>query len=415
MLIDEAGKPWVIDYGFAEVASSRTHRLMDIAEFLMSTALVTTPERTIKAARQVLGKDSVLAAAPYVQMAVFSGATTTLARNNKHVYKALRELLANMAGENGEIEEVKVQRVSLKMLFNLTLLGIFMLVVIPQFKQFRGAFEALDGINNWWLLPILAASALTYVSAALSLVSLAPIPLGVRRTLLVQVASSYASKALPSGLGGAALFVRFLRREGMDVSSGTALMVGQRLIGAVMFFVPLGALLVLQGESVRELFHIKIDPIVVYVVLGVLALAAVLLIVHAKLRMQALQAINNVKNELQELAGSPRELMLSALFSFGTTAAYVFALWFALQAVGVHLNLLAVIIVYATATLLGTASPAPGGLGAFEVAMVAALIGMRVPHGDAYAAVILYRLATYWAPIPFGFLAYQLSEKKRIL
>ena len=61
--------------------------------------------------------------------------------------------------------------------------------------------------------------------------------------------------------------------------------------------------------------------------------------------------------------------------------------------------------VYLVSAALAAASPTPGGVGAIEAALTAGLTGIGVSAGAAVAAVILYRLATYWLPVLPGWLS----------
>ncbi len=50
-----------------------------------------------------------------------------------------------------------------------------------------------------------------------------------------------------------------------------------------------------------------------------------------------------------------------------------------------------------------------------EAAMIAAMIGLGTSKEEAFAAVVLYRLATFWLPIPFSILAYKYVSSKKII
>jgi uncharacterized membrane protein YbhN (UPF0104 family) len=50
-------------------------------------------------------------------------------------------------------------------------------------------------------------------------------------------------------------------------------------------------------------------------------------------------------------------------------------------------------------------------VGAVEAALTAALTGVGVPPADALSAVFLFRLVTYWLPVPFGWGALQRLQK----
>jgi uncharacterized protein (TIRG00374 family) len=90
---------------------------------------------------------------------------------------------------------------------------------------------------------------------------------------------------------------------------------------------------------------------------------------------------------------------------------FVAALVCATRALGEQPAVASVAVVYFAGAIIGSAVPTPGGLGGIEAAMSAGLIAVGVPSGAAVSAVILYRLATYWLPIPFGWGALNRLQK----
>ena len=58
-------------------------------------------------------------------------------------------------------------------------------------------------------------------------------------------------------------------------------------------------------------------------------------------------------------------------------------------------------------SLIGNAAPTPGGLGAVEAALVAALTGFGMKSGPAVSAVLTFRLATYWLPTLPGWFTFR--------
>ena len=68
--------------------------------------------------------------------------------------------------------------------------------------------------------------------------------------------------------------------------------------------------------------------------------------------------------------------------------------------------------VYLGASLLAAAAPTPGGLGAMEAALVAGFTGSGMESGVAVAAVLSYRLVTYWLPILPGWASLRYIERR---
>ena len=78
----------------------------------------------------------------------------------------------------------------------------------------------------------------------------------------------------------------------------------------------------------------------------------------------------------------------------------------ALRAMGVEADLTIVLIAYAAAQLLAMIPITPGGLGFVEAGLTGMLVLAGIGAGDAAVATLLYRLASFWLPIPVGAVAY---------
>jgi glycosyltransferase 2 family protein len=68
--------------------------------------------------------------------------------------------------------------------------------------------------------------------------------------------------------------------------------------------------------------------------------------------------------------------------------------------------------VYLGSSILAAAAPTPGGLGAMEAALVAGFTAIDMNGAIAVAAVLSYRLATYWLPILPGWISFHLLERR---
>ena len=91
---------------------------------------------------------------------------------------------------------------------------------------------------------------------------------------------------------------------------------------------------------------------------------------------------------------------------------FVAALVCATRAFGATQPVAAIAVVYFAGAIIGSSVPTPGGLGGIEAAMSAGLIAIGVDGGTAVSSVLLYRLATYWLPIPFGW--YSLNRLQKL-
>ena len=87
------GELWIIDFGFSELAASDQLLRADVAELLAATAIVVGPERAVRAAVGVLGKEPVGDSLAMLQPLALAGAT----------HKAMAEQKGLMAGLQAEV------------------------------------------------------------------------------------------------------------------------------------------------------------------------------------------------------------------------------------------------------------------------------------------------------------------------
>ncbi|MEL6892438.1 MAG: lysylphosphatidylglycerol synthase domain-containing protein, partial [Actinomycetota bacterium] len=86
------------------------------------------------------------------------------------------------------------------------------------------------------------------------------------------------------------------------------------------------------------------------------------------------------------------------------TIAYLGAMYASLRAFDSTARLPLVALLFLTGSAVANAAPTPGGLGAAEAALIAALSTIEETT-IVVPAVFLYRLVTFWLPILPGWLA----------
>ena len=100
------------------------------------------------------------------------------------------------------------------------------------------------------------------------------------------------------------------------------------------------------------------------------------------------------------------------LAAAGNTLFDYLALLAALRAVGADPQPSLVLLAYVAAELLALLPLTPGGLGFVEAGLVGTLTLAGVTGHDALAATLLYRIASYWLPLPAGAVAYVLFRRR---
>jgi uncharacterized protein (TIRG00374 family) len=112
-----------------------------------------------------------------------------------------------------------------------------------------------------------------------------------------------------------------------------------------------------------------------------------------------------ILGELKELATNPAKVVMlfggAAMGKLFTVIAFTQSC----RAFGVDLSFAELGALYMTANTVASAVPTPGGMGAIEAALVAVLTGAGVPTAEALSITLVFRLITYWLPVPFSYLA----------
>ena len=209
VMVTGDGRPWVVDFGFAESEASDRRLAQDVAELLAALASVAGPQRAVDGALDVLGTEAVASALPLLQPRALSRATRQAYKARPNIngrHDALRELRAAAAAGAG-VDEPHLEQLSrfrLRTILVVAVLGIALYVLLPQLGDFKDSFEAIVHADPPWLVGAVLASILTYVAAAIQLQGAVPERLNLLHTVEMGLASSFANRLTPASVGGVA-------------------------------------------------------------------------------------------------------------------------------------------------------------------------------------------------------------------
>jgi uncharacterized protein (TIRG00374 family) len=148
----------------------------------------------------------------------------------------------------------------------------------------------------------------------------------------------------------------------------------------------------------------------------VIVLAAVVLMRRRRAAAQRLSvAIRTAIRDLTRLVRQP--VRATALFgvSFAITLSYGVILVICVTAFGSDVSPLQVYAVYLGGSTVASASPTPGNVGAVEMALAAGLTAVGMLSAPAVAAVLLFRLLTFWLPVLPGIVAFRYLQKRSLI
>jgi uncharacterized protein (TIRG00374 family) len=143
-------------------------------------------------------------------------------------------------------------------------------------------------------------------------------------------------------------------------------------------------------------------------VIGLIVLVALLLLALAvpagrrQVIGRFLPVVRRVVPRVVAIFQDPRKVVTLFAGALLLDMSFVAALTCATRAFGAQPSIAQVAVVYFAGAIIGSAVPTPGGLGGVEAALSAGLVAVSLPAGIAVSSVLLFRLCTYWLPIPFG-------------
>jgi undecaprenyl-diphosphatase len=305
--------------------------------------------------------------------------------------------------------------IKIQTIFSLLVLALAVHILLPQIGQLRHSITAIERADVNWLPLGLLTTALTFLFAAVALRAASCRPLPYVKTVLAQLASSFANRLAPGSVGGLGVNERFLcHAAGMgNAEAGTALAVNG-VAGLIVHVTALVVAGLLARGDASEHWHRPENWkraagfTVIMVIAGVLWRAP-------RLRSHIIPALKDGWNELLEIVKRPAEAVILFVGAIGITASYTVTFYLCLVAFHVHISPAQAAFVYLGGAVVSSVAPTPGGLGAMEAALVAGLTHVGIHDGRAVASVLTFRLLTYWLPILPGYLSLRYLRRTHLL
>ncbi len=224
----DAGKALFGGFGNSEYGASDEQLQSDIAQLLVTTTNRFGAEAAVRAAVDVLGKDTVLNASRRLTKSAVPARLRKTVDDPKAVMAAARDEVKQQTGAN-EIKTETITRFTRKQVIQLVLLVALVYVAYPFIATVPKFFDELSTANWWWALLGLTVSALTYIGAAAALWACASGVVSFRNLVIMQFANTFAATTTPAGVGGLALSTRFLQKAGLGTLRATAAVALQQI------------------------------------------------------------------------------------------------------------------------------------------------------------------------------------------
>jgi len=416
-----SGEVGLVDFGAATVAPTDLQLATDRAQLLVMTASLAGKERAIRAATDALGSDGVAALLPYLQSTALTPSLRRTLKRTELDVDELREETAESVGVEPP-QLARLRRVSVRALVQVGLLG-FASYTIAEFagNVSWGDVGSAIGHASWtWIVAAFVLAQVPRLSQSLSTLGSVPVSMPFGPVYAMQLATGYMNVALPSNLARMAVNIRFFQRQGLSAPTAVASGAIDSFASTVVQAVLLGALLIFSESSVPldlpspsggigTLFWILVGAFVACVATAVLV---------RRLRHAIADRVRrwwpDVRATLLSLRAS-HKLALLLLGNLATELLFAVALGLFVRGFGYHVNLAELLVVNISVSLLASFIPVPGGIGVAEFGYTVGLTSAGMSPESAIAAVLLYRIATYYLPPVWGFPAMLWLQRNRYL
>jgi uncharacterized membrane protein YbhN (UPF0104 family) len=394
-------------------AASELARRLDLAQALATLAPAVGPPGAISALREGYGTVDVRALAAVLQPGALAPWGWRAMRASQ---ACLNEVRTELLGPDTDVPTARLQRFRWRTVVSAVGLTVAAYLLIGQASG-ADIPGTLSHANPGWFAVAVLASAVTYLAAAENLAAFVPKHLSLLRGFAVQLSTAFVGVALPPTVGHVAVNARYLHRQDVDEGSIAAAVTLSQVVNVVTTVLLLVIFGLLTGSG---LSRFKIAP-GADVLIGLAVIAAVIVIVAAVPQTRARLTgivwphLRSIGPRLLDAISHPLRLALSGSANLLLTAAYLIAFLASLRAIGVHPAILPAAVVYLAGNAVGSAAPTPGGIGGVEAVLAAGLTAIGIPGHEAIPAVLLFRVATFWLPIPAGWVAYLVLRRRGIL
>ena len=364
----------------------------------------------MRVAARVLGPDALLAAFPLLQPAVVTPDTR---RRLGHGHGTARRRLDRLRTAGSRVlgveppELAQLARVSATNLAMAVGTLIAAAVLLDSVGDPGQVWSTLRNAEWWWLAVALMFSFASNIGFALGLQGTVRQRLPFWPTTELQVAMSFSNLAVP-GIGGLGMQVRFLQRQGVDLSSAVAagglLSTVGNLVAAVILFV-LALLVAPTRVDLSLLPTAGLAELVLAV--GVVAAVVVGLVAGIpRLRRAVAGPARRAWWTIAIATRSPRQLVLLLGGNLLATLLATWCLQACLVAFGGHVSFWPLLAANVGVVTIASIVPIPGGGNAVgTVGLAAVLVAFGVHKDVAVAAVLANQLVYYYLPALPGWLA----------
>jgi uncharacterized membrane protein YbhN (UPF0104 family)/tRNA A-37 threonylcarbamoyl transferase component Bud32 len=400
------GCPVLGNFGQAPFNATDVQKSRDIVSLIYETAAVAGTDRAVAAAATVVPRDRLVDALAYMQVPALMSGQRKRVDKPKALMSELHEAVAE-AVDTEPPEPAKLRRVRPKDLVMpaLSLIAISALLGMLADIDFAAVWEIVRDAT--WILIIIGffVGQITFFFEGFGMLFATGYDLPMKPLVVLQLAVKWIGLAVPSAAGRVTMNTLFLRKYGVPPT----IAVTQGAIDGLAGFVTEAGVLLVAFIAADVSLDVETGDTNWSLILGIILLAvagtvaAVLLI--QRLHDAVVPKVVEAWGSLADVLATPKRLFGMLGANLASRVILSIALWFILQAIGAPLPLVVCLVVTVATNLLAGLVPIPGGIGVAEAAMTTFLGLAGLDPDTAFAAAVVFRVATFYIPAAEGYFA----------
>lgn len=296
----------------------------------------------------------------------------------------------------------------------------------PHLSDFSQLFKLTASVNYLWVVVAILSQTGQYIGdGALSKILLKMIgfKISFSNTLKIASLNVFAAHLFPVGEAGAlATVFYFYRKLGVSPEGIIFLSISWSLITGIVlallftssiFFLP-DLLLPIHPSQGTKLFALMLVLFALIILLKIdwayRVIKKFLLKFAWSVHLKKFK--HNIGYYLNLINNHPKEITKASIAAFIYYVTNILTLIASFLAFGTTPNLAIVIFAYSLSLFSGWITLAPAGFGATEASLVLIFLHYKLDPATTLAAVLLFRIISFWIPIPAGAISYYLLKKE---
>jgi uncharacterized membrane protein YbhN (UPF0104 family)/tRNA A-37 threonylcarbamoyl transferase component Bud32 len=400
------------DFAAGQLSAPESARAVDVVALLYSLSLVIGVARAVESASRTLGTERLAEVLPYIQVPAIAVPQRRLVEKPKALVAEIHSEVARLV--DAEVEEpVQLRRVNVRSLLTtgLSLFAVYFLITQLSDIDFAAVWSVIEGSEWAWIVVGFVVGQVVFIPEATAMLAAVGRPISMKPTVVLQSAIKFISLAVPSSAGRIAMTAAFLRKHGISFTAslvqGSIDTISGLIVEVVILVIAFATGSLSLGLDTGETEW----GAVLLIIAGVVVVVVTLVRRVEKLRDWVMPMLGEAFGALGGVIKDPKRTLALLTSNLGARLVLAVSMWMILNSMDVSLGIWSTLTATVATGLLGGVIPIPGGVGVSEAVLTGFLVLFGVDETTAFAAAVVYRVATFYIPSGYGFFSMKWLER----